>query len=185
MTAFEITMSILNLAALIFIPMFAVRVGRNLQNQADTRKDKMDIFKTLMANRQGWSMESVRAMNIIDIVFADDKDVRECWKKYYTLLCIQQPNEMQSQQIYTAQVRLLEAMAVSLGYKDKITWENIQSPYTPKGMKQVVDQQQAILEGQTMFAQATPALIQLLLSHQTFQQPQHEPLHEDEPYSDV
>ena len=29
---------------------------------------------------------------------------------------------------------LLEAIAVSLGYKDKITWETIQNPYIPNGL---------------------------------------------------
>ena len=38
----------------------------------------MQIFKILMTSRIfGWTNESVQAMNLIDIVFADDKDVRK------------------------------------------------------------------------------------------------------------
>ena len=69
MTIFEIIMTILNLIAVLLIPVVAVFVGQYLQERAQKRKDKMDIFKTLMINRVGWSVESTRAMNIIDIVF--------------------------------------------------------------------------------------------------------------------
>ena len=73
MTPFEIVTAILNLLALILIPIIAVIIGQHLQNVSAKRKDKMDVFKTMMMNRIGWSVESTRAMNIIDIVFSDDK----------------------------------------------------------------------------------------------------------------
>lgn len=58
MTIFEIIMTILNLIAVLLIPVVAVFVGQYLQERAQRRKDKMDIFKTLMINRVGWSVES-------------------------------------------------------------------------------------------------------------------------------
>ena len=39
---------ILNLAAIIIIPIFAVLIGQWLQDRSERRKDKMQIFKTLM-----------------------------------------------------------------------------------------------------------------------------------------
>ena len=33
----------------------------------------MDVFTTLMTYRSGWSMENTKAMNVINVVFADDK----------------------------------------------------------------------------------------------------------------
>ena len=70
--------SILNLIAIIVIPIVSVIVGQYLQNRAEKRKDKMQIFKTLMTSRvYGWTVESVHALNIIDVVFADDNAVRE------------------------------------------------------------------------------------------------------------
>lgn len=69
MTPFEIVTAILNLLALILIPIIAVIIGQYLQNVSAKRKDKMDVFKTMMMNRIGWSVEGTRAMNIIDIVF--------------------------------------------------------------------------------------------------------------------
>ena len=162
MTIFEIIMTILNLIAVLLIPVVAVFVGQYLQERAQRRKDKMDIFKTLMINRVGWSVESTRAMNIIDIVFSDDKNVRQAWSEYYHALCVKDPDEIQLKQMQQAQDKLLEKMAISLGYKDKITWETIQNPYVPKGMMEAMDQQQIIQKGQTELAKVAGAFAQMI-----------------------
>lgn len=126
---------ILNLIAIIVIPIVAVWIGQWLQNKSEKRKDKMHIFKTLMTSRiYGWTQESVYYLNIIDIVFANDKKVRNAWKNLYDKYCIQNPDEIQLKKIQNAQYKLLETMAISLGYKDKIIWEMIQNPYVPQGM---------------------------------------------------
>lgn len=153
MSSFEITIAIINIAAIIVIPIAAVVIGQKLQDRGQKRKDKLDIFKILMMNRSmGWSSESTRALNIIDIVFADDVDVRIKWGEYYTLLCIQNPNAMQKKQEQTAQDKLLEAMAKSLGYKDQVTWDKIQNPYIPQGMIDAMNRQMAIQAGQEKLA---------------------------------
>ena len=85
-----------NLAAIIIIPIAAVLIGQWLQDRAKKREDKMNIFKTLMTARiYGWTVASVQALNIIDIVFADDKSVRDAWKDLYEKYSIQNPNEVQ------------------------------------------------------------------------------------------
>ena len=143
---------VLSLIAIILSPIAAVLIGQWLQERAKKRKDKLEIFKTLMISRSGWSMESYRALNIIDIVFSDDKTVRARWKEYYDKLCIENPSEAELKIIGTAQVKLLEAMAVSLGYKDKITWETIQNPYKPKGLDEAEKKQQQYMDGQLEMA---------------------------------
>ena len=126
---------ILNLIAIVVIPIAAVLIGQYLQNRAEIRKDKMQIFKTLMTSRiYGWTQESVHCLNIIDIVFADDKTVRDAWKDLYDKYCVKDPDEVQLKKIQNAQYKLLETIAKSLGYKDKVTWETIQNPYIPDGM---------------------------------------------------
>ena len=133
---------ILNLIAIIIIPIIAVIIGQWLQTRSEKRKDKMHIFKTLMTSRvYGWTQESVYCLNIIDIVFADDREVRNAWKDLYDKYCVQNPDESQLKKIETAQYKLLESMAVSLGYKDKVTWETIQNPYIPKGMLRQIETQ--------------------------------------------
>lgn len=126
---------ILNLIAIIVIPIAAVLIGQHLQNRAEIRKDKMQIFKTLMTSRiYGWTQDSVHCLNIIDIVFSDDEKVCRAWKDLYDKYCVQNPDEAQLKKIQNAQYKLLETIAESLGYKNKITWETIQNPYIPKGM---------------------------------------------------
>lgn len=154
MKPIEIVFAVLNITAIVLIPIVAVIIGQKLQEKSEKRRDKLTVFKILMANRFGWSADSVYAMNIIDIVFADDEAVRKYWKDYYEKLCIQNPDDMQIKQRITAQEKLLESMAVSLGYKDKITWESIQNPYIPKGMLDAAQQQQVIQKGQEQLAGA-------------------------------
>ena len=75
---------ILNLIAIVVIPIAAVLIGQHLQNRAEIRKDKMHIFKVLMTSRiYGWTVDSVHALNLIDVVFAKDKAVRAAWKELY------------------------------------------------------------------------------------------------------
>ena len=45
--------------------------------------------------------------------------------------------------VTNAQYKLLETIAKSLGYKDKVTWETIQNPYIPDGMIQQQQEQAA------------------------------------------
>lgn len=133
---------ILNLIAIIVIPIVAVLIGQHLQNRAEIRKDKMQIFKALMTSRiYGWTQESVHCLNIIDIVFSDDEKVRKAWKDLYDKYCVQNPDEAQLKKIQDAQYTLLETIAESLGYKDKVTWKTIQNPYIPKGLLQQLESQ--------------------------------------------
>ena len=144
-------MEIINIIALIIIPVIAVVIGQKLQVCSQKRNDKMQIFKTLMTSRIfGWTNESVQAMNLIDVVFADDKAVRKQWKICFDKMCVENPTDTDLSKIKLEREKLLEAMAKSLGYKDIITWESIQNPYIPKGMTDLIAQQQAYQNNQSI-----------------------------------
>lgn len=84
MSTFEIIMAIINVAALIIVPIAAVFIGQKLQDRNQKRKDKMEIFRVLMMNRGiGWTADTVRALNIIDVVFSDNDSVRARWRGCY------------------------------------------------------------------------------------------------------
>lgn len=139
----------INIAAIIFAPVISVIIGQKLQDRAKRRQDKMEIFKALMSSRvYGWTNASVYALNIIDIVFADDKQVRAQWKAYYDKLCVEKPTGEDLKRIETEKCKLLEEISKSLGYKGKITWETIQNPYIPKGLSDSMQQQQQYQTGQ-------------------------------------
>ena len=127
--------SIINVLAIIIIPIAAVVVGQKLQTRAKKREDKIQIFKILMTSRiYDWTTDEVHALNILDIVFSDDKEVRDSWKDLYDKLCVSNPSEVELKKIQTAKYKLLETIAKSLGYENQITWETIQNPYIPKGL---------------------------------------------------
>lgn len=139
----------INIVAIIFAPVISVIIGQRLQDRAKRRQDKMEIFKALMSSRvYGWTNASVYALNIIDVVFADDKQVRAQWKAYYDKLCVGNPTEEDLKRIETEKCKLLEEISKSLGYKGKITWETIQNPYVPKGLTDSMQQQQQYQTGQ-------------------------------------
>ena len=133
----------INILAIICSPVIAVFVGRYLQDREKNRNDKMEIFKILMMNRGlGWSYENAKALNIIEIVFADDDNVLKQWKDYYQKLCIQNPNDSDALAINEARDRFLVTMAQSLGYKETITQETIRNAYIPIGLSKSIEQQQ-------------------------------------------
>lgn len=144
-------LAIVDIVALIAVPIIAVVVGQVLQNRAAKRKDKMAIFQCLMTHRAtGWAhQDTVNALNTIDIVFSDDETVRKCWAD---LLYKYKPN-YSTQEINTAQCKLLEAMAKALGYEKKITWETIQNPYLPEGLIQRMENAAKFEKGQLAMAE--------------------------------
>ena len=160
MTKFEITMAIVNVIAIIAIPLVAVFVGQFLQNKAEKRKDKMQIFQCLMTKRiTGWAgPDAVNALNSIDIVFSDCEAVRKQW----AVLLSKYRRDITAQEQYREQCKLLELMANDLGYKDKITWDIIQNPYYPEGLAKQIEINSQILDGQVAWANAAGQLSQLM-----------------------
>ena len=148
---------LINLLAVILIPIAAVIIGQFLQDRSEKRKDKMKIFQCLMTYRStGWgnSFEAVAALNSIDIVFVHDKKVRTCWASLLSKYNLALPPTQQTlQDQANAQWKLLESMAICLGYKDKITWENIQNPYFPVGLQRQIENNAKFQNGQLAFAE--------------------------------
>lgn len=146
---YQSVITVINIVAIIAAPIISVVIAQKLQERAEKRKDKIQIFKTLMTSRvYGWTMDSVHALNIIDIVFSDDDSVRLAWKDLNDKYNISDPDQHHLKKIEQAQYKLLEAMSNSLGYKGKITWETIQNPYIPNGL---VKQREAQMRSQQTY----------------------------------
>ena len=133
---------IINIVALILIPIVSVLLGHCLQNRAKKREDKIAIFKSLMTSRiYGWTVDSVHALNLIEVVFANDKKVIEQWENLHDKLFVESPTETELHKIKIEKDKLLKVMAKSLGYK--IDFEVIQTPYMPSGLVDLLNNQQA------------------------------------------
>ncbi|MCL2753968.1 MAG: hypothetical protein FWE44_07470 [Defluviitaleaceae bacterium] len=159
----SIMFAVINILAIIIIPIAAVFIGQHLQKRAKIRDDKMNIFRLLMANRHlGWSSrECVLNLNIIEVVFHDAKNVREQWRLYYEYLSV--PKESFSYStLETKQIKLLEAIADNLGYKDTITWETIKNSYMSTGLSDYMRKEQQILDGQAKLAELIDVFTKIL-----------------------
>ncbi len=68
-------LKIINIIAIIVIPIFAVLVGQWLQNRSEKRKDKMRVFTHLISYRAfGYADPcSVNIFNSVPIVFTTTK----------------------------------------------------------------------------------------------------------------
>lgn len=152
---------ILDIIAIIISPIVAVIISQHLQERERMHLDKMDVFKTLMVSRgMSWTPEKVKALNIIEVVFYNDNKVLNQWKTYYESLCNDNPNNEELSKIKAEGDRLLDTMAASLGYKDKVTWDTIQNPYIPKGLSENLSQQQQYQEAQLSAMKTIGAYIQ-------------------------
>ena len=158
MEPFEIVMTIINTLAVVAIPIVSVVVAHHLQDRSEKRKDKMRIFQCLMTLRAtGWANPvAVDALNTIDIVFSDSDSVRNQWHKLYE----KYRPEISYQEQYKEQCKLLELMANDLGYKDKITWDTIQSPYYPVVLSEQAEKNTEYMKGQLAWAKAVEQLAQ-------------------------
>ena len=143
-------LDIINIIAIIVIPIFAVLIGQWLQNRSEKRKDKVRVFSHLMSYRAiGYvDQQSVNILNLIPIVFNDDKNVIEKYNIYLKSLNIKTEDFPQKQkEIENNKTKMLEEMAKNLGYKN-INWEIIQNSYLPQGLINEINSMNLFKQGQ-------------------------------------
>ncbi len=112
--------------------------------EAEIRKEKMDILKILMAARSYPDWRYFQALNIIEVIFADNQSVRTAWKELLQLY--KEPkgeDNIQIPEIEKKQIKLIETISDDLGYKGRITWEHISEKYNPVFMAKQVNAQDA------------------------------------------
>jgi len=81
------------------------------------------------------------------------------WKKYYDVLCVEKPNTVQREKIIKERDTLLEVMAISLGYKDKVTLRTIQSSYQPVGLADMLKKQEKYQDNQLEIMERVMSLL--------------------------
>jgi uncharacterized protein DUF6680 len=121
---------VVTVIALVAGPVIAVLITLWYQRRTDKRAAKERLFITLMAHRKSFSPapDWTNALNLIDVVYADNPTIVQHWHSLYDIL-IQTPMNMQR---YTYQyLELLSAMAESLGYHS-IKQTDIDKFYTPQ-----------------------------------------------------
>ena len=147
-------LNIINVIAIIVIPILAVIIGQKLQDRSEKRKDKMRVFSHLMSYRSFDYVDqiSVNVFNSVPIVFHDDKEVIEKYNIYLKSMNITPEQIAQKRkEIDDNKTKMLEAMAKALKYKN-INWELIQNPYIPVGLLNQIEQENIYKKGQLEIA---------------------------------
>ena len=131
-------MTILDILEKIIIPLIAACVGAILafryQHNLELNRDKRAIIQNLMIYRNvgAYELDYIKALNAIDIVFSNDKKVREL---YHTFLVQTKPPTFNNLQYIETFYQLVHEMAQCSGYKN-LTMHDIRDFYSPEALVQ-------------------------------------------------
>ena len=121
----------------ILTPLIAAAIGALLtfryHNTIELKRDKRHIIQTLMMYRnvKANELEFIKALNAVDIVYQDNKKVRELLHTYFDQLA--EPY-FQNYQWKDTFYEMIYEMAQSSGYKN-LTKHDIRNFYSPKALK--------------------------------------------------
>jgi hypothetical protein len=146
-------------------PTAAARLAEALRREADLQdqrqRQKLSVFATLMQERaQIYSESSVRALNLIDVVFNDSREVREAWSELYLAFYMTPiPEHVLDERLR----KLLGAIAKNIGLADELRNDDLGRVYYPKvqQQKQFIEDMQrqqiiASLQGQNAAGASPP-----------------------------
>ncbi len=111
----------------------AERLRRAGEVEHERRRLKLWVFSTLLQERaQSYSIEGVRAFNLIDVVFMDVKTVREAWADLYT--SYDAKNNVPLHARDERMRKLLQAMAADLQMSDGLRIDDFTRVYLPNAL---------------------------------------------------
>ena len=150
MCIFNVIILVINTLALIIIPICAVRIAHCLQREAhkndlvialdnQKRHEKYCLFVTLLSNRYvldgPFYYEKMKALNSIDVIFYENQEVRNAWKKHFDVLADERGAkdnfESWRKKKDLTYLELLVEIAKILGYVLNLT--ELERGYTPQG----------------------------------------------------
>ena len=123
------------------------------QSRKERKNAKLQLFLILMSERKSSvSQQVAQALNKIDVVFSDNKEVKNLWHEYYALLHLP-PAEPRAHKW----LELLAAMAADLHYS-RLSQLDLDKFYVPQGhvddaefQRKVAQQWSRVLENTERF----------------------------------
>lgn len=120
---------IINIAAIIISPLMATWVALYISKKNEIKNEKLKILRILMMTRMYRAcLDYANALNLIDVVFYDSKNVRKAYKE---LLESYRRGNMSDVEFNTKNLKLIEAIIEDVGYSKDINWDEISEPYAP------------------------------------------------------
>ena len=140
----QIMIGIGQIIAVAIIPIIVWVLGIKYQDRKAKKDAQLKVFLTLMADRRTnpITKEWVDALNIIDVVFQDNKRVRQAWREYLDSLNEKSP---QFESSNSFKLDLLSEMAMALGYKN-LKQTEIDRFYSPKYFGSQMSRQEIIFQ---------------------------------------
>lgn len=126
-----------NIFTQIPIPILAAFIGAMsafwYQKRLENKRDKKAVIQTLMMYRNAGANELnwINALNLIDVVFNENKKVREIYRTFITQC---EPNLFKNGQWRETFYELVEEMGKCSGYK-KLSKSEIRSFYAPESLQ--------------------------------------------------
>jgi hypothetical protein len=132
------TKDIISIVAIAVSPAVAVLISMWIQDRREKLQLKRNVFATLMATRpQAYSEEIVRAMNMIDVVFHDNENVRRLWGEYMEMLNNQGLNNPAGFALRDMKrAELLHEMAKCVRLGKEISHVDLKRCYLPIGLEE-------------------------------------------------
>ena len=136
-------------------PLSAARMAETLRHAHETaneaRRAKLHVFANIMQSRaEIYHEDSVRALNLVDVVFSKCIPVREAWAELYQALNLGPGHDSL---IEERTRKLLKAMAMEIGLADDLRLDNFARIYFPTAIAQ--ERQWRQLERQSAIARLT------------------------------
>lgn len=124
----------LELIALVFSPLVTLAIIPMIEESKSKWNTKYETFKYLYANRNNIiNYGVVQNLNLIDIVFINDKQVRKRWKELRKLFT----SDSSFDQKNAKYAELIAAMANALGLDKDIGYSDIIWAYYPTGLADI------------------------------------------------
>lgn len=126
----------MEIVAVLLSPIIAVVVTLWYQSRKEKRDTKRWLFGTLIATRHSpLTEESVRALNMIDVVFFNSQPVRKLWREYFDMLNNGGLNNPVGWAARSKKnLELITEMAKVLGYGKEISHLDVDRVYYPEGL---------------------------------------------------
>lgn len=112
----------------------AESLRRTSEHVQERQRQKFQVFQTLMQERAAiYSEEGVKALNLIDVLFNDCREVREAWAELFLIF---NTNPMPPHVLDERLRKLLSAIAKEIGLGDSLRTDDLGRVYSPNAITQ-------------------------------------------------
>ena len=119
----------LTMGAIVIGPIAAVLISLFLQRQTIKQNYKFNLIATVLQNRHSVLAEDhVRALNAIDLVFAEHKEVRQLWEQF---MHMRNTQGISPDDVVKKYNQLIEAMVRAAGYGKSVSYIDMSRVFYP------------------------------------------------------